>query len=43
VGDGQDWNAVAVTAVSLGVFAVSYLLFAAATRASERNREGATS
>ncbi|MDQ3738145.1 MAG: NADH-quinone oxidoreductase subunit NuoH [Actinomycetota bacterium] len=39
VGDDQEWNAIAVTAASLGVFAASYLLFAAATRVSERNRE----
>lgn len=39
VGDDNDWNPVAVVAVSLGVFAVSYLLFLAAMRVSTTNRE----
>ena len=39
VGDQNDWNTVAVTVAVLAVFAVSYVLFLAAIRASQRNRE----
>jgi NADH-quinone oxidoreductase subunit H len=39
VGDANDWNVVAVVAVSLASLAVGYVVFAAALRVSARNRE----
>ena len=39
VGDANDWNAVAVVVISLVVLGLGYLLFNAALRVSNRNRE----